>query len=95
MRLRSACAGVVHSALPSCTRARSERGAVIAAFSKLKALIRKTAAGTYDELWQAAGDICHLLPCRNRRLLRRRERPKSCAANLKHQSDLCQLRRHG
>ena len=30
------------------------------AFSKLKTLIRKAAARTYDELWQAAGSICHL-----------------------------------
>ena len=30
------------------------------AFSKLKALIRKAAARTYDELWQAVGNICKL-----------------------------------
>jgi len=30
------------------------------AFSKLKALIRKAAARTYDELWKAAGDVCDI-----------------------------------
>lgn len=30
------------------------------AFSKLKALIRKAAARTYDDLWQAVGHICNL-----------------------------------
>ena len=30
------------------------------AFSKLKALIRKAAARTYDELWQATGAVCEL-----------------------------------
>ena len=30
------------------------------AFSKLKALIRKVAARTHDELWQAVGNICSL-----------------------------------
>lgn len=30
------------------------------AFSKLKALIRKTAARTYEELWQAVGHICNI-----------------------------------
>lgn len=30
------------------------------AFSKLKALIRKAAARSYDELWQAVGNICDL-----------------------------------
>jgi transposase len=30
------------------------------AFAKLKALIRKAAARTYDELWRAAGDVCDL-----------------------------------
>ncbi len=30
------------------------------AFSKLKALIRKAAARTYHELWQAVGHVCHL-----------------------------------
>ena len=30
------------------------------AFSKLKALIRKAAARTYDELWKAVGDVCNL-----------------------------------
>ena len=30
------------------------------AFSKLKALIRKVAARSYDELWQAVGNICTL-----------------------------------
>ncbi len=30
------------------------------AFAKLKALIRKAAARTYDELWQAAGAVCDL-----------------------------------
>ncbi len=30
------------------------------AFSKLKALIRKVAARTYDQLWQAVGHICDL-----------------------------------
>ncbi|MEM7213731.1 MAG: IS630 family transposase [Pseudomonadota bacterium] len=30
------------------------------AFSKLKALIRKAAARTYDELWKAVGTVCSL-----------------------------------
>jgi len=30
------------------------------AFAKLKALIRRAAARTYDELWQAVGDVCDL-----------------------------------
>jgi transposase len=30
------------------------------AFSKLKALIRKAAARTYQELWKAVGDVCDL-----------------------------------
>jgi len=30
------------------------------AFSKLKALIRKAAARTYHELWQAVGHVCDL-----------------------------------
>ena len=30
------------------------------AFSKLKALIRKAAARTYDELWAAVGRVCDL-----------------------------------
>jgi transposase len=30
------------------------------AFSKLKALIRKAAARTYDQLWHAAGHVCDL-----------------------------------
>ena len=30
------------------------------AFSKLKALLRKAKAGTFDALWRAIGDICDL-----------------------------------
>ena len=30
------------------------------AFSKLKALLRKAAARTYDGLWQAVGNVCNL-----------------------------------
>ncbi len=30
------------------------------AFSKLKALIRKAAARTYDDLWKATGEVCDL-----------------------------------
>jgi transposase len=30
------------------------------AFSKLKALIRKAAARTYDDLWKAVGTVCSL-----------------------------------
>jgi hypothetical protein len=30
------------------------------AFSKLKALLRKAAARTYDELWHAVGRVCNL-----------------------------------
>jgi hypothetical protein len=30
------------------------------AFSKLKALIRKAAARTYDQLWAAVGHVCGL-----------------------------------
>lgn len=32
------------------------------AFSKLKALIRKAAARTYDDLWKAVGTVCDLFP---------------------------------
>ncbi len=38
------------------------------AFSKLKALIRKAAARSYDELWKAVGTVCDLFSdeeCRN------------------------------
>jgi len=31
------------------------------AFSKLKTLIRKAAARTYEELWQVAGQVCDLV----------------------------------
>ena len=30
------------------------------AFAKLKSLIRKAAARTYDQLWQAVGHVCDL-----------------------------------
>ena len=30
------------------------------AFSKLKTLITKAVARTYDQLWQAVGDLCEL-----------------------------------
>lgn len=30
------------------------------AFAKLKAMIRRAAAGTYDALWQAIGNVCEL-----------------------------------
>lgn len=30
-------------------------------FSKLKAMIRKAAARTYDQLWKAVGNVCKLL----------------------------------
>jgi hypothetical protein len=30
------------------------------AFAKLKALIRRAAARTYDALWQAVGHVCEL-----------------------------------
>ena len=30
------------------------------AFAKVKALIRKAAARTYDQLWQAVGNVCNL-----------------------------------
>ena len=30
------------------------------AFAKIKALIRKAAARTYDQLWQAVGNVCNL-----------------------------------
>jgi transposase len=38
------------------------------AFAKLKALIRKAAARTYDDLWRTAGDVCDLfteIECQN------------------------------
>lgn len=38
------------------------------AFSKLKALIRKAAARSYDDLWRAVGTVCELFTeaeCRN------------------------------
>lgn len=34
--------------------------AIEMAFAKLKALIRRAAARTYDELWQAVGHVCDL-----------------------------------
>ena len=34
------------------------------AFSKLKALIRKAAARTYDDLWRAVGNVCDLFSAR-------------------------------
>jgi transposase len=30
------------------------------AFAKLKALLRKAAARTYDDLWKAVGHVCDL-----------------------------------
>ena len=36
------------------------RAVIEMAFSKLKALIRKAAARTYDALWQAVGHVCNL-----------------------------------
>ena len=30
------------------------------AFAKLKALLQKAAAQTYDQLWQAVGHVCEL-----------------------------------
>jgi len=30
------------------------------AFSKLKGLVRKAAARTYDDLWQTVGQVCDL-----------------------------------
>ena len=30
------------------------------AFAKLKTLLRKAAARTYDQLWQAVGHVCEL-----------------------------------
>jgi transposase len=30
------------------------------AFAKIKTLIRKAAARTYDQLWQAVGSVCNL-----------------------------------
>ena len=30
------------------------------AFAKVKALIRRAAARTCDQLWQAVGDVCNL-----------------------------------
>ncbi len=30
------------------------------AFAKLKALLQKAAARTYDQLWQAVGHVCEL-----------------------------------
>jgi hypothetical protein len=30
------------------------------AFAKIKTLIRKAAARTYDQLWQAVGNVCNL-----------------------------------
>ena len=38
------------------------------AFSKLKTLIRKAAARTYQALWNLVGEVCSLFPaqeCRN------------------------------
>jgi len=38
------------------------------AFSKIKALLRKAAARTYDQVWRSIGDICNLFEpteCRN------------------------------
>jgi hypothetical protein len=30
------------------------------AFAKLKALVRRAAARTYDDLWRAVGHVCNL-----------------------------------
>jgi len=38
----------------------SHKNPIEMAFSKLKALLRKAAARTYDDLWQAAGHVCNL-----------------------------------
>ena len=35
------------------------------AIAQLKALIRRAAARTYDELWQAVGHVCDLSPTKN------------------------------
>lgn len=38
------------------------------AFAKIKTLLRKAEARTYDQLWQSLGEICNLFPveeCRN------------------------------
>jgi hypothetical protein len=45
------------SNLPPC---RPDLNPIEMAFSKLKALIRKTATRTYDRLWQAVGNLCDL-----------------------------------
>ena len=42
--------------------------AIEMAFSKLKTLVRKAAARTYDDLWRAAGQVCDIFSeyeCRN------------------------------
>ena len=38
----------------------SKKGLDQDGYSKLKALIRKVAARTYEELWQAVGHVCSL-----------------------------------
>ena len=43
--------------LPPCS---PDLNPIEMAFSKLKALIRKAAARTYEDLWQAVGRACHL-----------------------------------
>src|SRR3546814_12165455 len=59
---------------PRAAKALAERGAwflflpkyspdlnpIEMAFAKLKTLLRKAAARTYDQLWRALGDICEL-----------------------------------
>ena len=43
--------------LPPCS---PDLNPIEMAFSKLKALIRKAAARTYEDLWQVVGRVCHL-----------------------------------
>lgn len=43
--------------LPPCS---PDLNPIEMAFAKLKALIRRAAARTYDALWQAVGQVCNL-----------------------------------
>ena len=47
--------------LPPCS---PDLNPIEMAVAKIKTLIRKAAARTYDQLWQAVGNVCNLFPIR-------------------------------
>ena len=46
--------------LSSCPPYSPDLNPIEMAFAKLKALIRRAAARTYDDLWRAVGHVCDL-----------------------------------